>query len=53
MTKAKAGESKIARYARKIQERAREIKKKHPNIQHREAVKQASKKLKEEGYFNK
>jgi len=49
--KSKTGESKIARYAKKIQEKAREIKKNHPNIQHREAVKQASKKLKEEGYF--
>jgi len=53
MTKAKAGESKIARYAKKIQERAREIKKQHPNIQHRDAIKLASKKLKEEGYFRK
>lgn len=49
----KSGESKIARFAKKIQEVAREIKKQKPNIQHREAVKEASKKLKAQGYFSK
>lgn len=51
MTKEK--NDKIRKYALKIQEVARQIKKNHPNITHREAIKKASQKLKDEGFFKK
>ena len=43
--------SKIGQYARKIQQTAKELKAKNPKLNHRTAIKQASQKLKSEGYF--
>lgn len=51
MTNEKKGNSKISKYAKAIQDKARQIKKQHPTIKHIEAIKLASQKLKQEGFF--